>query len=436
MANIFKYVTTPSGSLSGASMVKQTEDALSSISYTAETARKIVTEAESNIDAALTAAQITQAQAEASLKEIRLAVQQITGLNIPSQKGHLGEFVGTDGTRLLWQYGMRFLGAVDTVDDLPITPKLTPGTLISGNATDTELSQLQEIQNGGFNITVGGVLYEISGLDFRTISSLSDAAPILNTAVQAWGTCTYTEHVEDVEETTTLYPWMTSDGSERIYVEDPDLKRTSKLYNSDGSEYTGTDFQIVALADDAGFKVTYLNQDCVFAPSASIALKSTVQETFRNFTFTTTATGESATITSALAPSLQTVTDVSDILQISTGTATDGAVIGNVKSDVYFVVDENTVYFWNGTLWIRLGGAHSFQTVLTLEADKTSGTALTIPNGGSYLVGQKKLKVNYNGCVCYLGTNFEEVGATGTYSTTFKLLFDAKTGDEIEICIG
>ena len=73
---------------------------------------------------------------------------------------------------------------------------------------------------------------------------------------------------------------------------------------------------------------------------------------------------------------------------------------------------------------------------MTLEADKTSGTALTIPNGGSYLVGQKKLKVNYNGCVCYLGTNFEEVGAAGTYSTTFKLLFDAKTGDEIEICIG
>lgn len=434
MANNFKYVTTPTGSLSGASMARQTEDAINSVANTAEVARVTVLEAQTTIEGALNTAQNAQAAAEAGLIEIRNALQQLSQMNIPSGDGQVGKFLSTDGTRLLWQAGMRYQGQVATKSALPQT-SYTHGVLVGGDILESALSTLQAITNGGFNINVGGALKEISGLDFSTLTALSDVPAILNAKISDWGTATYAETTEEQEILTYLYPWINQAGTARVYVKDVSLTSTSALYNADGTPYTGTDFAIEAKSE-GGYVVTYNGTECEYTPSATISVSSTETVTHRRITITTVASGANATIGQGLSPSLQTTTDVSVPLQLQSGTATNGQTIQNQSGDVYFVVDENTLYFWNGTLWIRFVDALSFQTVLTLEADKTSGTALTIPNGGSYLVGQKKLKVNYNGCVCYLGTNFEEVGATGTYSTTFKLLFDAKTGDEIEICIG
>ena len=432
--NNFKYVTTPTGSLSGASMARQTEDAINSVANTAEVARVTVLEAQTTIEGALNTAQNAQAAAEAGLIEIRNALQQLSQMNIPSGDGQVGKFLSTDGTRLLWQAGMRYQGQVATKSALPQT-SYTHGVLVGGDILESALSTLQAITNGGFNINVGGALKEISGLDFSTLTALSDVPAILNAKISDWGTATYAETTEEQETLTYLYPWINQAGTARVYVKDVSLTSTSVLYNADGTPYTGTDFAIEAKSE-GGYVVTYNGTECEYTPSATISVSSTETVTHRRITITTVASGANATIGQGLTPSLQTTTDVSVPLQLQSGTATNGQTIQNQSGDVYFVVDENTLYFWNGTLWIRFVDAISFQTVLTLEADKTSGTALTIPNGGSYLVGQKKLKVNYNGCVCYLGTNFEEVGAAGTYSTTFKLLFDAKTGDEIEICIG
>ena len=434
MANNFKYVTTPTGSLSGALMARQTEDAINSVANTAEVARVTVLEAQTTIEGALNTAQNAQAAAEAGLIEIRNALQQLSQMNIPSGDGQVGKFLSTDGTRLLWQAGMRYQGQVATKSALPQT-SYTHGVLVGGDILESALSTLQAITNGGFNINVGGALKEISGLDFSTLTALSDVPAILNAKISDWGTATYAETTEEQETLTYLYPWINQAGTARVYVKDVSLTSTSVLYNADGTQYTGTDFAIEAKSE-GGYVVTYNGTECEYTPSATISVSSTETVTHRRITITTVASGANATIGQGLTPSLQTTTDVSVPLQLQSGTATNGQTIQNRSGDVYFVVDENTLYFWNGTLWIRFVDALSFQTVLTLEADKTSGTALTIPNGGSYLVGQKKLKVNYNGCVCYLGTNFEEVGAAGTYSTTFKLLFDAKTGDEIEICIG
>lgn len=434
MANNFKYVTTPTGSLSGASMARQTEDAINSVANTAEVARVTVLEAQTTIEGALNTAQNAQAAAEAGLIEIRNALQQLSQMNIPSGDGQVGKFLSTDGTRLLWQAGMRYQGQVATKSALPQT-SYTHGVLVGGDILESALSTLQAITNGGFNINVGGALKEISGLDFSTLTALSGVPAILNAKISDWGTATYAETTEEQETLTYLYPWINQAGTARIYVKDVSLTSTSALYNADGTPYTGTDFAIEAKSE-GGYVVTYNGTECQYTPSATISITSTETVTHRRITITTVASGANATIGQGLTPSLQTTTDVSVPLQLQSGTATNGQTIQNSSGDVYFVVDENTLYFWNGTLWIRFVDALSFQTVLTLEADKTSGTALTIPNGGSYLVGQKKLKVNYNGCVCYLGTNFEEIGVVGTYSTTFKLLFDAKTGDEIEICIG
>lgn len=434
MANNFKYVTTPTGSLSGASMARQTEDAINSVANTAEVARVTVLEAQTTIEGALNTAQNAQAAAEAGLIEIRNALQQLSQMNIPSGDGQVGKFLSTDGTRLLWQAGMRYQGQVATKTALPQT-SYTHGVLVGGDILESALATLQAITNGGFNINVGGALKEISGLDFSTLTALSGVPAILNAKISDWGTATYAETTEEQEILTYLYPWINQAGTARIYVKDVSLTSTSVLYNADGTQYTGTDFAIEAKSE-GGYVVTYNGTECQYTPSATISISSTETVTHRRITITTVASGADATIGQGLTPSLQTTTDVSVPLQLQSGTATNGQTIQNSSGDVYFVVDENTLYFWNGTIWIRFVDALAFQTVLTLEADKTSGTALTIPNGGSYLVGQKKLKINYNGCVCYLGTNFEEVGAAGTYSTTFKLLFDAKTGDEIEICIG
>ena len=71
----------------------------------------------------------------------------------------------------------------------------------------------------------------------------------------------------------------------------------------------------------------------------------------------------------------------------------------------------------------------------TLTADIAAGTAITIPSGIYYVVGRHHLRVTYNGLVCYLETNFNEIGTTDTKSNQFSLTFDAKSGDEIDVWV-
>lgn len=72
---------------------------------------------------------------------------------------------------------------------------------------------------------------------------------------------------------------------------------------------------------------------------------------------------------------------------------------------------------------------------ISLTSDTASGTAITIPDSGSYVVGKNKLKVSYEGLECFLNENFSEIGDAGSTSTTFKLLFDAKKGDRISVTL-
>lgn len=71
----------------------------------------------------------------------------------------------------------------------------------------------------------------------------------------------------------------------------------------------------------------------------------------------------------------------------------------------------------------------------TLSADVAANTAITIPGSLQYVVGRHHLRVSYNGLVCYIGENFTEVGNTDTKSNQFKLTFDAKSGDELDVWI-
>ena len=71
----------------------------------------------------------------------------------------------------------------------------------------------------------------------------------------------------------------------------------------------------------------------------------------------------------------------------------------------------------------------------TLTADVAANSEITIPGGIYYVVGRHHLRVGYNGLTCYVGTNFVEVGNTDTKSNKFKLTFNAKSGDELDVWV-
>lgn len=71
-----------------------------------------------------------------------------------------------------------------------------------------------------------------------------------------------------------------------------------------------------------------------------------------------------------------------------------------------------------------------------IESDTPAGTDIVIPTGLQYLVNRKHLRVSWNGCVLYRGSNFVEVGDADTFSKTIRLTFDAQAGDEINVWVG
>ena len=100
---------------------------------------------------------------------------------------------------------------------------------------------------------------------------------------------------------------------------------------------------------------------------------------------------------------------------------------GDTQIDRIKAEADNTLIV-NGT-----GCAEKFWT---LSADTPAGTGIVIPSGIKYLVNRHHLRVSWNGLVLAIGQNFTEVGAEDTFSDTFRLTFDAKAGDELDIWIG
>lgn len=64
-----------------------------------------------------------------------------------------------------------------------------------------------------------------------------------------------------------------------------------------------------------------------------------------------------------------------------------------------------------------------------------SGAEWTLPNSLSYIVGKGNLLLYYNGAYMIRGSQYTEVGTTGTASTKVKLLHNFEVGDEIGIVI-
>ena len=85
---------------------------------------------------------------------------------------------------------------------------------------------------------------------------------------------------------------------------------------------------------------------------------------------------------------------------------------------------------------VILAGSGCYERYWTLPADTAAGTNIAIPSDIRYIVGRHHFRVSWNGLVLAIGQNFTEVGAEDTFSDTFRLTFDAKAGDELDIWIG
>ena len=76
-----------------------------------------------------------------------------------------------------------------------------------------------------------------------------------------------------------------------------------------------------------------------------------------------------------------------------------------------------------------------YDDVLTVSSAVSSGNNVTLPGGIQYVVGSHMLMVSYNGTVCHVGEQFNEVGTTGQLSSTIQVLFDLRVGDKLGVRI-
>lgn len=81
-----------------------------------------------------------------------------------------------------------------------------------------------------------------------------------------------------------------------------------------------------------------------------------------------------------------------------------------------------------------LAGATAFNTAIVtkITEDVPANSEITLPDTVRYVVGTNMLMLSYNGTVCCLGEQFEEIGEPHTDSNKIKILFDLRTDDVLE----
>lgn len=133
------------------------------------------------------------------------------------------------------------------------------------------------------------------------------------------------------------------------------------------------------------------------------------------------ASGASNSATRAETAKSATDTNLATVQTLAGEVAEDRKEVERILADVDQILIEQ------GT------GCYEVQWV-TSEAIP-AGTEISIPSTVGYIVGRHHLKVYYNGLVCYLGRNFNEVGTVDNKSTKFTLTFNVKAGDELCVWI-
>lgn len=84
-----------------------------------------------------------------------------------------------------------------------------------------------------------------------------------------------------------------------------------------------------------------------------------------------------------------------------------------------------------------LAGVSAFNTAIVtkITEDVPVNSEIVLPDIAKYVVGTNMLMLSYNGTVCYLGEQFEEIGEPHTDSDKIRILFDLRTDDILEFRI-
>ena len=84
-----------------------------------------------------------------------------------------------------------------------------------------------------------------------------------------------------------------------------------------------------------------------------------------------------------------------------------------------------------------LTNASAFNTAIVtkITEDVPANSEIVLPDIAKYVVGTNMLMLSYNGTVCYLGEQFEEIGEPHTDSNKIRILFDLRTDDILEFRI-
>lgn len=242
----------------------------------------------------------------------------------------------------------------------------TNGTLMSGSIT---LSNLANVQNGGFTISVGDASYTVANLTFGLNPTMADVTRQLNTQMSAFANTV----ANDDGESLTITTKTVGDGSDISYAGTPteftDVSTLLKLTSTTGASiengeettaeltsgeialadlYNVTDGAMTLVMNGATVNLYGLNfatygssltlNEVVQILTAAIGSNGLVEVSGQSIVISTNQKGEGVTI--GYASSASSITDLSAILALTQSTAAsriDGYTPGGLVSEVALI---------------------------------------------------------------------------------------------------
>lgn len=244
---------------------------------------------------------------------------------------------------------------------------LTNGTLVSGPIT---LSNLANVQNGGFTISVGDASYTVANLTFGLNPTMADVTRQLNAQMSAFANTVANADGESLTITTKTV----GDGSDISYAETPteftDVSMLLKLTSTTGASiaegqastpakltsgeitladlYNVTDGAMTLVMNGATVNLYGLNfatygssltlNEVVQILTAAIGSNGLVEVSGQSIVISTSQQGADVTI--GYASSASSITDLSSILALTQSTAAsriDGYTPGGLVSEVALI---------------------------------------------------------------------------------------------------
>lgn len=167
-----------------------------------------------------------------------------------------------------WRYWTGIYGILKAYDNTAHTITLdrdlsTPASLVSGTNVYTTVASWAIITNGSFRITIDGIARNVDGINFAGVTSLSDVATKIQTALRA-----QTGKLETVE-------YLTNSNQFKITTEDSTASAitvTTTSTGTVGTDISGAGIGIAYMDCDAGNGVVTPRATNTFTSNGSIVI--------------------------------------------------------------------------------------------------------------------------------------------------------------------